>query len=282
MPDCASCPLQGQRLIYGHGPDKPRYVIVGEGPGREEDRQGKVFVGASGQLLHRAIKLAGLEDIFFTNTTLCYPVDKKHKVPAAYCCRERLIQEIREHEPELIIDLGAIATDILLGKGGGITTRRGRVSYSEELGVEVIPTIHPAAVLRDINYYRDVLFDLKKARFWFIPSYRSEYDLSQPDVDWSIVDDPKQVFDALSSSPMAVFDIETSSLDPLACEILCGVVATKDRILVLSKTPVNDVSFMTALAEYDTCWIGHNFKFDRKVLKAVSYTHLTLPTILLV
>lgn len=268
MTDCASCPLQGQKLVYGNGPDKPRYVVVGEGPGREEDRQGKVFVGASGQLLHRAIKLAGLTDIFFTNTTFCYPTDTKYKVPAAHCCRERLIQEIREHEPELIITLGAIATDILLGKEAGITLRRGRVSYSEELGVEVLPAIHPAAVLRDINYYRDVLFDLKKARFWFMPSYRSSYDLSQPDVDWSIVDDPKQVFDALSNSPMAVFDIETSSLDPLDCEILCGVVATKESILVLSKTLANNVSFMTSLAEYDTCWIGHNFKFDRKVLKA--------------
>lgn len=268
IPDCNSCPLQGQKLIYGNGSDKPRYIIVGEGPGREEDRQGKVFVGFSGQLLHRAIKLADLTDIFFTNTTLCRPTDIKSKVPAAYCCRERLIQEIREHEPELVIALGAIATDILLGKGGGITTRRGRVSFSEELGTQVLSTIHPAAVLRDINYYRDVLFDLKKARFWFIPSYRSSYDLSQPEVDWCVVDDPKQVFDALSNSPMAVFDIETSSLNPLDCNILCGVVATEDKILVLPKALANDVSFMTTLAEYETCWIGHNFKFDRKVLKA--------------
>ena len=268
LTDCAACPLQGSRLVYGHGSDKPRYVIIGEGPGREENRQGKVFVGASGQLLHRAIKLAGLEDIFFTNTTLCLPTDIKHKVPGAYCCRARLIQEIKEHEPELIITLGAIATDIILGKGGGITTRRGRVSYSEELGTEVLSTIHPAAVLRDINYYRDVLFDFKKARFWFIPSYRSAYDLSKPEVDWSIVDDPQQVFDALADSEMAVFDIETSSLDPLNCEILCGVVATKDTVLVLSKVLTNDVSFMTSLANYETCWIGHNFKFDKKVLKA--------------
>ena len=268
LTDCASCPLQGQKLVYGNGPDKPRYVIVGEGPGREEDRQGKVFVGAGGQLLHRAIKLAGLDDIFFTNTTLCYPADKKHKVPAAYCCRERLIQEIKEHEPELVITLGAIATDILLGKGGGITTRRGRVSYSEELGTEVLPTIHPAAVLRDINYYRDLLFDLKKARFWFIPSYRNKYNLSEPEVNWCIVDDRQQVFDALADSPMAVFDIETTSLDPTNCEILCGVVATKENVLVLSKTLTNDATFMSSLANYDTCWIGHNFKFDRKVLKA--------------
>lgn len=268
LPDCASCPLQGQRLVYGNGPDKPRYVIVGEGPGREEDRQGKVFVGASGQLLHRAIKLAGLEDIYFINTTLCRPIDIKHKVPAAYCCRARLIQEIREHEPELIITLGAIATDTLLGKGGGITTRRGCVSYSEELETEILSTIHPAAILRDINYYRDILFDLKKARFWFIPSYHSNYDLTEPEVDWAIVDDPKQVFDALSNSSMAIFDIETSSLDPLDCEILCGVVATKDKVLVLSRALTNDVTFMTSLAKYDTYWVGHNFKFDRKVLKA--------------
>jgi len=267
LTNCTSCPLQGQKLVYGHGPEKPRYVIVGEGPGRDEDRQGEVFVGPSGQLLHRAIKLAGLDDIFFTNTTLCLPTDVKYKVPAAYYCRNRLIQEIKEHEPELVIALGAIATDILLGKGAGITLRRGRVSYSEELQTEVLPTIHPAAVLRSLDYYRDVLFDLKKSKFWFVQSYRSEYDLSDPKVDWSIVDDPKQVFDSLANSKMAVFDIETSSLNPLNCEILCGVVATKDKVLVLSKELANDVSFMTTLAEYDTQWIGHNFKFDRKVLK---------------
>jgi uracil-DNA glycosylase len=155
---CVRCRLhEGRsRTVFGEGAPDAALMFVGEGPGEEEDRQGRPFVGRAGQLLNQMIHAMGLkrEQVYIANVVKCRPPGNRTPMPdeAATCSGLYLWRQIRIISPRVIVTLGNPATQAILGVGG-ITKIRGRWHAlnkpSECLeGVAVMPTFHPAYLLR--------------------------------------------------------------------------------------------------------------------------------------
>lgn len=151
---CARCGLARgrQQVVFGEGPPRPRLMFVGEGPGSEEDRSGRPFVGPAGHLLDRIIAAATLrrEDVYIANVVKCRPPGNRAPNPdEAAACMPYLHEQIRLLGPEVICTLGAPATRAILERSEGINRLRGRCyPYPRDPEVSVIPTFHPAYLLR--------------------------------------------------------------------------------------------------------------------------------------
>jgi DNA polymerase len=150
---CTRCPLAGQgrtQVVFGVGDPHADLMFVGEGPGAEEDRQGKPFVGRSGQLLDKLmLEEMGLrrEQCYIANVVKCRPPGNRDPDPVEIAaCRPWLDQQLDLIDPSVVVTLGNFATKLLLDTTEGITRLRGRV-YPFRRGV-LVPTYHPAAVLR--------------------------------------------------------------------------------------------------------------------------------------
>jgi DNA polymerase len=136
---------------------------VGEGPGEEEDLQGRPFVGAAGQLLEKIIRAMGLarEEVFIANAVKCRPPRNRTPRPEEIAaCRDFLLRQIRAVSPRVVVTLGAVATAGLLEAGGGISRIRGRFQQWE--GIAVMPTYHPSYLLRNPERKREVWEDMKQ------------------------------------------------------------------------------------------------------------------------
>jgi uracil-DNA glycosylase len=152
LTDCRRCPLCAGRatVVFGVGNPRARLMFVGEGPGSEEDRLGEPFVGAAGKRLDRWIARIGLrrEDVYIANIVKCRPPGNRPPLPdEAKVCLPYLLRQIRAIRPEIVCTLGATAMNFLLGVEGKITRERGK--WRERDGVPVLPTYHPAFILRD-------------------------------------------------------------------------------------------------------------------------------------
>jgi DNA polymerase len=141
-------------------------MCIGEGPGAEEDRGGRPFVGPAGQYLDRwlgAIDLDRKADCFIGNIVKCRPPGNRDPLPdESGACIPYLQQQIQILRPKVIVGLGRIATQILLGTTDGIGVLRGR--WFEYNGIPLLPTFHPSAVLRNSDLRRAVWEDMKKIR----------------------------------------------------------------------------------------------------------------------
>jgi DNA polymerase len=151
---CTKCPLAGGRttVVFGEGDPHAALMVVGEGPGREEDLQGRPFVGRSGQLLDRLLlEEAGLrrEQVYIANVVKCRPPGNRDPLPDEIAaCRPFLDQQVALIRPLVILTLGNFATKVLLGTTEGITRLRGRTFPFGPEGTVLVPTFHPAAALR--------------------------------------------------------------------------------------------------------------------------------------
>jgi DNA polymerase len=148
---CTKCPLHASRTraVPGEGNPNPRLLFVGEAPGADEDRLGRPFVGAAGQLLDRMIAAMGLArgDVFIANVLKCRPPGNRAPLPAEVeACAPHLRAQIQLLAPEVICTLGNPATQTLLGVTEGIRRMRGR--FSSYRGTPVLPTFHPSYLLR--------------------------------------------------------------------------------------------------------------------------------------
>jgi DNA polymerase len=162
LADCRGCPLCSGRstIVFGVGNPRARLMFVGEGPGAEEDRQGEPFVGAAGKRLDQWIARIGLrrEDVYIANIVKCRPPGNRVPFPEeAKACKPFLARQIRAIRPEAICTLGATALNHLLGVEERITKVRGR--WRELDGVPVLPTYHPAYILRNPSGEREVFED---------------------------------------------------------------------------------------------------------------------------
>jgi len=150
---CTRCRLADGRtqVVFGMGDPGADLLFVGEGPGAEEDRQGLPFVGRSGQLLDRLMhEEMGLtrDTCYIANVVKCRPPDNRDPKPDEItACRPWLESQVDLIAPRVIITLGNFASKLLLDTSEGITKLRGR-TYPYRDGVVVVPTFHPAAVLR--------------------------------------------------------------------------------------------------------------------------------------
>lgn len=151
---CVKCPLAKGRtqVVFGEGDPAAGMMVVGEGPGREEDRQGRPFVGRSGQLLDRLLREeAGLarEEVYIANVVKCRPPDNRDPRPEEIAaCRPWLDEQVRLIAPRVVLTLGNFSTKLLLGTTDGIKRLRGQVYPWGDAGTVLVPTFHPAAALR--------------------------------------------------------------------------------------------------------------------------------------
>lgn len=162
---CRGCRLCETRLnaVPGEGDPHARLVFIGEGPGADEDRQGRPFVGAAGQLLDKMILAMQLkrEEVYITNIVKCRPPRNRAPMPEeAAACIGYLEHQIRMIKPEVIVLLGATAAHFLLKREEGIMRLRGR--WLEYQGIPVMPTFHPAFLLRQESAKREAWEDLKQ------------------------------------------------------------------------------------------------------------------------
>ncbi len=165
--NCTRCPLwEGRtKIVHSEGNLEADLVFVGEAPGANEDDQGRPFVGKAGQLLDKIIEAIGRrrEDVFIGNINRCRPPQNRTPTLAeAHTCRPFLTREITVVRPKIIVVLGNTATQNLLDTKIGITKLRGE--FQDYYGVKVMPTFHPAYLLRDPTKKRETWEDMKKVR----------------------------------------------------------------------------------------------------------------------
>ncbi|HKR23594.1 MAG TPA: uracil-DNA glycosylase [Pyrinomonadaceae bacterium] len=165
--DCTRCPLHEDRthVVHTEGNRKARLMFVGEAPGADEDAQARPFVGRAGQLLTKIIEAIGMkrEEVLIGNVNRCRPPGNRPPTPdEAATCKPFLLREIAAVQPEIIVVLGNTAMKNLLETRDGITRVRG--IFQDYKGIKVMPTFHPAYLLRDPSKKRETWEDLKKVR----------------------------------------------------------------------------------------------------------------------
>ena len=166
--DCTRCKLHtlGRRqVVFGVGNPDADLMFVGEAPGADEDIQGIPFVGRAGQLLTKIIEAIGLsrDDVYIANVIKCRPPENRNPEPDEVAtCEPFLFQQIDAIRPKVIVALGTFAAKTLLRSQDSISRLRGRVY--DYRGAKLIPTFHPAFLLRSPDRKRDTWEDMKKAR----------------------------------------------------------------------------------------------------------------------
>lgn len=156
---CEGC----TQAVFGEGNPAARLMFVGEAPGADEDLQGRPFVGAAGKLLDKIIEAMGLkrEDVYITNVVKCRPPgNRKPEKEEIEACEGFLFREIAVVKPRIIVTLGATPLFSLLRIKDGITRVRG--NWYEYQNIPVMPTFHPAYLLRSPEKKREVWEDMKQ------------------------------------------------------------------------------------------------------------------------
>lgn len=158
--NCRKCKLCQNRnnIVFGIGNKNADIMLIGEGPGADEDKQGIPFVGKAGQLMNKAFEGLGIDrtSVYIANIVKCRP--PQNRVPEkdeAEACLDYLRNQVVLVKPKIIVLLGSTALKNILGKEYGITSARG--NWIERKGILYMPTWHPAALLRD---------ETKKIEFW--------------------------------------------------------------------------------------------------------------------
>jgi uracil-DNA glycosylase len=163
--DCRRCRLSKGRkhIVFGTGDSHARLMFVGEGPGYEEDQSGEPFVGAAGRLLTRIIDAIHLsrEQVYICNIIKCRPPGNRNPMTDEIeTCYPFLKRQIVSVKPDIICALGTFAAQTLLETGSSISKLRG--CFHDYAGIKVLPTYHPAYLLRNPEKKRDVWEDMKK------------------------------------------------------------------------------------------------------------------------
>jgi len=163
--DCRRCKLHRTRktIVFGEGNEKAALMFVGEGPGYDEDVQGRPFVGKAGQLLTKIIESINLsrEEVYIANIIKCRPPQNRNpELDEIESCNPFLMKQIRVIQPKIICALGTFSAQTLLKTDTKITALRGNLYHLD--GIKIIPTYHPAFLLRNPERKRDVWEDMKK------------------------------------------------------------------------------------------------------------------------
>ena len=172
---CIACPLGTlgrTNVVFGEGNPDADLMFIGEGPGREEDAQGRPFVGRSGQLLNRTLSSLSIQrqEVFITNIVKCRPPGNRKPLPieSQTCKNLILINQIKIIRPTVICTLGSAAIQGLLEQEVKITKIRG--TEMQTGSIIIIPTLHPAYVLRNPMELQLFTKDIKKAHSYLSPT----------------------------------------------------------------------------------------------------------------
>jgi len=162
---CTKCKLSGTRtqVVWGTGNPNADLMFIGEAPGHEEDKQGKPFVGRAGQLLTDIVKAMRLtrDDVYIANVIKCRPPENRNPEPDELeACRPFIRRQVELIKPKVIVTLGKFALQSLTGKAHAVSAARGQ--WTEYEGIKVMPTYHPAYLLRTPSAKKEVWNDMKK------------------------------------------------------------------------------------------------------------------------
>jgi len=163
--DCKKCPLCEARnnFCYGNGNPNAKLMLIGEGPGADEDATGRVFVGRAGQLLTKMLEAIHLErdEVYITNIVKCRPPNNRNPLPNEInACLPYLEEQITIIRPQLLLLLGKVAASTLLNRNLSLTKFREN-TYSF-MGIKTYVTYHPSALLRNEGWKRPAWIDLQK------------------------------------------------------------------------------------------------------------------------
>ena len=163
--NCQKCKLYKDRtnIVFGVGNKNADIMFIGEGPGADEDRLGEPFVGKAGKLMNMAFDAIGLkrEEVYIANVVKCRPPSNRNpEEDEANACLNYLRNQVILVKPKIIVLLGSVALQNILGKEYKITASRG--NWIEHKGILYMPTWHPAALLRDETKKVDFINDLKQ------------------------------------------------------------------------------------------------------------------------
>jgi DNA polymerase len=169
--ECQRCPLGATRttFVFGVGNPQAKLMLIGEAPGRDEDLQGEPFVGAAGQLLDKILAAVNFkrDEVYIANILKCRPPGNRNPEPLEIAaCSPILARQIELIHPRIICTLGSFAAKTILQEKDGISRLRGRIHYYR--GIPVVPTFHPAALLRNPAW--------KKPTWEDVQLLRREYD----------------------------------------------------------------------------------------------------------
>lgn len=164
---CVACRLHESRnnVVFGVGDPEARLMFIGEAPGRDEDRQGEPFVGRAGQLLDRIIEAMDhrRQDVYICNTVKCRPPQNRNpREDELESCHHFLLRQVALVEPEVIVLLGRVAVQAVLGTNAPLSRLRGE--FRDWHGIPVMCTYHPAYLLRNPNAKAKVWEDMKMVR----------------------------------------------------------------------------------------------------------------------
>ena len=164
---CNKCKLCSNRnnIVFGCGNKNADLMLIGEGPGADEDIQGIPFVGKAGKLMNAAFDALGInrDDIYIANVVKCRPPNNRNpEKDEEMACLDYLRNQVILVKPKIIVLLGSVALKAILGNEYSITASRGK--WIEKKGILYMPTFHPAALLRDEKKKIDFYNDLKEAR----------------------------------------------------------------------------------------------------------------------
>lgn len=271
---CEKCPLKDAPTVQGYGPGDS-LLILGEAPGNTEVQQKRAFVGQAGRLLRVVLKHAGVdadEEVYYTNSVLCHPPGNKTPgIAQIRGCRPRLEEELALVAPTKILSVGGVAlTAVLRGdKAVPITRWHGRGVWTEWGGrlVYTLPTFHPAAVLRDAEYFRDFAADIMK---W------TEYSSPMPDLEVSCVVPATlgtaiRSLNALANLRDLTIDIETTGDNPMVDRIVTVGIGNDEAGVIINPFLLRVPSMRSELKRFLTETYAGEFglwhaKFDIQFL----------------
>jgi len=181
--DCKRCKLHRTRtrIVFGEGNKKAKLMFIGEGPGYDEDVQGRPFVGKAGQLLTKIIQSIHFEreEVYIANIIKCRPPQNRNPEPDEIgSCSPFLMKQIQAIQPKIICALGTFAAQTLLQTDAKITSLRGRTF--DLLGIKVLPTYHPAFLLRNPDKKREVWEDMKQIAEWLAKEEKKAQSIDNP------------------------------------------------------------------------------------------------------
>ena len=167
MANCSKCELRAtcNRVVFGDGSSQAKLMLIGEGPGQDEDIKGIPFVGRAGQLLDKILEAAELnrQELYIANVVKCRPPNNRLPLPTEVkACRGYLEKQIELIKPSIIVCLGSMATQTVMDPKAKITKMRG--TWMERNGIRMMATFHPAALLRNPAYKRPTWEDFKMIR----------------------------------------------------------------------------------------------------------------------
>lgn len=167
--NCTACPLGAlgrTHIVFGEGNPDAALMLIGEGPGKDEDLLRRPFVGRSGKLLDKVLDVAEFrrEDVFIANVVKCRPPENRKPMPieSKTCKKLLLFKQIKIIRPRLIVTLGSSALEALIEQPVSITKLRGKPIQHGDL--TILPTYHPAYILRNNSELENLVLDLQSAK----------------------------------------------------------------------------------------------------------------------